>query len=178
MAKMRGDIRHLIDALSDPDQQVRWSAANVLGKLGAQPAVAALLKLATNAADEGLRAIAVRALGRIGDRSVTSELLELARDDDSFRFRVTVIDTLVHLGDERVIPLLESIVADRNLAERGSISKGEARRTRRWATRRLTDLRAVQALPVLEEAKWGGIRERWQIRRSIKQLQELELTAN
>lgn len=172
-ARRRGDVGYLLNALASPDLMTRRVAARALGELMSEAAITPLLRLVKHAADPGLRAVAVRALGRIGDTRVTPALLDVAEGEPSFRFRVTVTDTLADLGDRSVVPFLESVVVDRKLGERLSISRGEARRTRYWAARRLADLCGVDALPALERAKSAAsVRERWQIRKTARQLRK------
>jgi HEAT repeat protein len=70
----------LIAALRHPEPTTPVRAAEILGLLGTQLAVPALLALAESDADIYQRAAAITALGRIGDPRAESALLRIASD--------------------------------------------------------------------------------------------------
>jgi HEAT repeat protein len=169
-ARERGDVDAIIEALADTDREVRWVAANSLRSLKSPKAVEALLRLARDSRDESLRILALKALGATGDPRVASALLDIASEEVPFGVRVTAISALADLKVERAIPLLSAIVADERLA-RAAGSRLNARSSVRWAIRRLVELNAVDAVPVLERALAHlGLRERRHARRAIRLL--------
>jgi len=129
-ARKRGDFKALVDLLADTDYRTRWAAAQQLGRLGDPAAVPPLLRT-LHSADDGLRVSAIKSLAMIGDSAAVPALAEVASHDTASGVRVTAVDALAALGDPRGIDMLV---------------------TRRWALKRLRELRAAEALTQLEAA--------------------------
>jgi HEAT repeat protein len=169
-ARKRGDLQALLDLLADTDLMTRWAAAQQLGRLGNPAAVAPLVR-ALQANDDGLRVSAAKSLAMIGDHAALPALIEAATNDPASGVRVTAVDALAVLGDPRGVELLVSLALDpapaiiatstryQRPAEGGrlfarfiSTRDNEIAQTRRWALKRLRELRATEALPRLEAA--------------------------
>lgn len=169
-ARERGDLATLLDLLVDTDYQTRWAAAQQLGKLGNPAAVPALIR-ALGAADDGLRVSAIKSLAMIADPAALTALVEVAHSDPASGVRVTAADALAKLGDPRGIDMLLALAldpapemiltSDRNFraAEGGrffarfmSGTDAEIAHTRRWALKRLRELRATEALTRIDAA--------------------------
>lgn len=170
-ARQRRDVGYLIERLADPNQEVRWVAANSLRTLGvdAAPAVDALLRIAENAADEPFLILALKALGEAGQESAVPRLRTIAAGDEPLTVRATAMRALVRLHDRAVVPLLLDLA-------RGT--KGVSASARRWAARRLVDLKATEAIPGLESAsRRGGPITRLALWRAVRELQEVDSRA-
>jgi HEAT repeat protein len=58
----------LLKLLEDSNSDVRWMAADALGKIGSEAAIPGLLKLRIEDSDYSVRCMAAYALGKIGER--------------------------------------------------------------------------------------------------------------
>lgn len=170
-------------ALTDP--KLRLGAAHRLGDLKASRAVPALVRN-LHVHNDFDRNSAVKALGKIGDTSAVPPLIEVAEEDEAAGVRTTAIDSLAMLGDPRGVQMLAELALDpRPLFASTSryfdsplshsIRPTHLRSTRRWAAKRLRQLGASEALPLLEaSARTGGVRHRIRLRRTINALRKDE----
>ena len=175
-AAERGDVDVLVAALSDPEG--RGGAALALGDMRARRAVPQLIQN-LRVHDDLDRNAAVMALGKIGDPAAIPRLRELADADAAAVVRITAINALAMLGESRAREQLGQLAvdpgpvwrsADRYFATLSGITPGHYRFTRRWAARRIRELGAIEALPVLTSATWRGgvvnrVRLMWTVRR-------------
>jgi HEAT repeat protein len=144
------ELERLLDLLASTDRLTRLGGAQELGRLGAPAAVEPLVRT-LQATDDLLRTSAARALGRIGDESAVPALKETAVGDPASGVRTTAIDALAGIGDSDGLAMLRQLAIDPlpliGSAERWfeprppfSTRRGELRRTRRWAAKRLREL--------------------------------------
>jgi HEAT repeat protein len=110
--RAKGQLIKLVKTLADPkDASVRREAAEALGKMGADLAVAPLISRLRDP-DERVRREACRALGKIGDRAAVEPLIE-ALEDKSWTVRKAAALALGELGDieatEPLVVLLQSV---------------------------------------------------------------------
>ncbi|MBD1888832.1 HEAT repeat domain-containing protein [Coleofasciculus sp. FACHB-SPT9] len=82
ITKSKKAIPELVKALNYEDSDVRWSAADALGKIGSDAAIPELLK-ALNDENSDVRWSAANALGNIGSDAAIKELLKALNDEDS-----------------------------------------------------------------------------------------------
>ncbi|WP_440946777.1 HEAT repeat domain-containing protein [Methanosarcina sp. T3] len=103
-----GDVELCIQGLDDEKPEVRIAAAQLLGWLGDEQAVDALLrKLADK--NPRVRETAVEALGRVGDENIVAELIGCLEDKNK-GLRLQAVRALSRLGDERAIdPLVKKL---------------------------------------------------------------------
>jgi HEAT repeats len=157
-ARKRGDLAALLDLLAGTDQATRWAAAQQLGKLGDPAAVAPLIRR-LDAADDGLRVSAIRALAAIGEASAVPSLVEAATGDPASGVRVTAIEALALMGDPRGGEMLAMLAIDPSSVlgtsqRRFEDFPGDAYdHIRRWAMKRLRELRPIGAIEVLAAAR-------------------------
>ena len=181
-ARKRGDTGYLIGMLTDTEWLARASAAQELGKLGDSAGVEPLLRL-LRADDDLLRTSVVKALAKIGDRSAVPALLDVATTDASSSVRHTAIDALASLGDPRGIEMLAQLAVDPSRLDEGadrtfklSVTDNsqvpiDNRRLRVWALKRLRELHAVEAAPLLESSRPPrSLLLRLQFRRTLRAL--------
>jgi HEAT repeat protein len=176
-ARESGDLAALLDLLSSTDRVTRWAAAQQLGKLGDPAAVDALM-LKLQARDDGLRVSTIRALVAIGDPSAVEALIDVVESDPASGVRVTAIEALALLGDPRGGEMLALLAVDPssllstsqrrfdNFKQNGYASE------RRWATKRLRQLRPPAALPVLEAAHPSSPLQRLRLRQTRRALRK------
>lgn len=107
-------IPHMIAALDDRD--TRCGAAMVLGGLGGELAVSALMKaLKTEGVDDVFRINAASALGKIGDVTTVPIFTELLdNENEDWNIRVSASRGLGRIGDSRAIPALVKGLMDRS----------------------------------------------------------------
>jgi HEAT repeat protein len=169
-------VSYLTAALAEPT--IRGSAALALGRLKAREAVPALARNLRVNSDLDRNA-AVIALCRIGDAAAAPAPLDVALHDESWGIRTCAIDALATLGDPRGVQLLAQLALNPRPLLAGAIRSFDAmprplaRRpsihwTRRWALRRLRQLRAIDTIELLEPAsRWRlsahAIRLKWTI---------------
>jgi len=95
----------LLDALDDPDLEVRGEAALAVGRLGLREALPTLVDWLDDP-DPGLRAAAARGLGALGDERGLAGLVR-ALGDVSADVRVAAVEALEGLGrSAALVPLL------------------------------------------------------------------------
>jgi HEAT repeat protein len=164
-ARDRGDIGTLLAFLTGTDAAARDTAVYNLGKLG-DPAAAKPVARLLNSRDDGVRILVLRALRRIGDESVVPEVYETAASDESFLVRITAMETLGSLGDRRAVRLLGSALHDDQMRD--------PRWFRKWAAKRLIELRGKEAIPDLARARQSaGLIGRWRLSRAIRTLERI-----
>jgi len=98
-----------LQSLNDPNEGVRGSAADVLGKIGDARAVEPLIA-ALDDPYENVRISAADALGKLGDPRGIDTLITMM-SDNSFGMddHIQVIDTLVNIGALSVEPLIVAL---------------------------------------------------------------------
>jgi len=147
------DVSALVAALADPE--LRLSAAHRLGKLKAVEAVPALIRN-TRVRQDIDRNAAVWALGRIGDPSAVPTLRDVASEDEAVNVRMNAIESLALLGDPLGMELMAALAEDPEHTLEGasryldlpgmrSLSRGRLRSTKKWAQKRLREIKATQA---------------------------------
>jgi hypothetical protein len=161
-ARKRGDLEALLDLLAGTDKGGRRSAVYELGELRDARAVGPLIRC-LQANDQLMRVGAIKGLAKIADPIAASDLYGVAAGDGSVGVRMEAAFALGLLNDHRGAELICSMIWEEN--------NPYGRRYRRWAARRLVELRAVEAVSQLEKAKHGaGLIGRWYLRRAIKAL--------
>jgi HEAT repeat protein len=98
-------ISGLISHLENPDWNIRWCAAVVLGKLGSDVAVPILLNGLTGQYHRNLRRTAAEVLGEIENDEVIRVLLFSLGDSD-YAVRRSVAISLAHFNRQEAIPEL------------------------------------------------------------------------
>jgi HEAT repeat protein len=123
----------VIKVLSHPERTPRQSAALALGVLGAPEAVPTLRELLldtpegrrltgqTGAVEDFVRAFAAASLGMIGSPEVAPDLKRVVVDpslraNDDVKSLAVLALGLVKDGHETIVPVLQSVLADRSLA--------------------------------------------------------------
>ena len=105
-------VEPLLALLDDSDRQTaRAWAANVLGEVGAQAAVPALIRSLDDADDE-VRAKSATALGRLGDQRALQPLLDHLLTDPAPFVRVRIAATLGQFGGPEVVNRLVRALGD------------------------------------------------------------------
>ena len=181
-ARKRGDTSYLIGMLTDTEWLARASAAQELGKLGDSAGVAPLV-CCLRADDDLLRTSVVKALAKIGDRSAVPALFDVATTDPASSVRHAAIDALASIGDPRGIEMLAQLAVDPSRLDEGadrtfkvSVTDSShvtisSRRLRSWAFKRLRELHAVEAAPLLERSRPPrSLLLRLQLRRTLRAL--------
>nr|NCR13969.1 TIR domain-containing protein [Microcystis aeruginosa SX13-11] len=97
-------------ALEDSDYEVRWNAAEALGNIGSETAIAGLLK-ALEHSDYAVRRNAAEALGNIGSETAIPGLLKALEDSDS-DVRWNAAEALGNIGSETAIAGLLKALED------------------------------------------------------------------
>jgi len=98
--------------LSDPDAEVRQSAANLLGRLRDKRAAPALIASLKDKS-ERVRSTAAISLGNLGDRTATPSLIELLKKDPDGLVRRCVGQAFEAMPDPRAVPsLVEALRKD------------------------------------------------------------------
>ncbi len=117
-------VPYLIDALSDPNWQVRRAAAEALGVAGNRQAVAPLVEVLRNRdGDWSVRAAAARSLGELGDPAAI-EVLVAVRNDMNAHVRHAAVIALGLIGTaETEEPLAEAARTDSDAAVRFSAAQ-------------------------------------------------------
>jgi HEAT repeat protein len=96
------------ELLTDPDPDMRRTAAEALGKIGHRSSRAGLLA-ALHDQEARVRAAAALSLGRLGDRDSGPALVESLSDPAE----VVRIAAALALGEIEPLPILESLILDR-----------------------------------------------------------------
>ena len=133
-------MQSLLNALADADTEVRASAAQSLGQLGDERAVAALSKALREDSDARVRRTAAWALGNIEDARAVPALVHAVKNDQDGEVRRTAVWALGQIEDESAVPALTDLVRDRDV---------EMRRQAAWA---LGQIQAEAAVPALVTA--------------------------
>ncbi len=123
-------VPYLIDRLSDPNWQVRRSAAEALGTAGDKKAVTPLIDLLGNRdGDWSVRAAAAWSLGQLGDARAVEPLAAVLNDMNA-HVRYAAVGSLGQIGTpETAEPLANAARRDSDAAVR--FSAIEALRTRK-----------------------------------------------
>ncbi|WP_208338938.1 HEAT repeat domain-containing protein, partial [Aetokthonos hydrillicola] len=100
----------LIQLLQDPEWNVRYSAADALGKIGDKSAIPGLIQLLEHPA-WNVRERAADALGKIGDKSAIPGLIQLLEHPE-WDVRYRAADALGKIGDKSAIPGLIQLLQD------------------------------------------------------------------
>lgn len=106
-------LQPLLDATSDPDEEVRSWVINGLGHLELTEAVPRLIEILMQDEDDGVRSAAAYSLGNLKD-PLTIEPLIAALRDKSWHVRWWVIAALDKIGDKRAVPALRKMLKDRS----------------------------------------------------------------
>jgi hypothetical protein len=117
-SEARGAAPALIQALKDADQRVREAARGALGNMGAE--AVPLLIQALGSGDPYIRSAAADAVLRIGPEAKAAgpALLRLLKDQDD-EVRQSALGALKETGvSEALVPALEPLLQDENLAVR------------------------------------------------------------
>ena len=174
-ARERHDIQFLIQALSDPNKEVRHLAVHSLKLIGVPQAVGPLLRMAQEPGDRAQRVIALQAIGTANGREVASDLVEIGSEGTPLYVRVTAISVLVDFGDERAVPLLIALVGSPKLPRELANDRFFGRDSLRGALKLLVEAKAVEAIPTLEQTLPGlRFRYRLLVRRALKQLKRID----
>lgn len=198
---MRGSAIHALAAIGD-EQAIqalifvarggnlrdRRRATWQLGNLGATEAVPTLLEC-LDKDNDALRISILNALGRIGDERAIPRVAQLAENAPSLAVSTRATNTLATLGDTRAIPQIVSLLTqtDQHLRDGrwrtyypDDMFLNSRRRKpgsvkwslKKWAAKRLVELRAVGAASAVEEAtkSASSLRERLLLRRAARRL--------
>ena len=105
-----GDIKPLLHALTDPDENVRMAVIETLGEFRDSRAAEALLQ-GIGDHHSGVRCRIVQALAKIGDERVAGALIPLLTDTDS-DVRLLTVQTLGQLKNRVVLDDLKAVLSD------------------------------------------------------------------
>ena len=140
-------VKSLVEALHDPDTEVRLQAVQTLGNLKNKEAVPALIAVLKDSNKE-MRLYVVDALGNIKDKRSVEALISVLKDED-WNVRLEAVDALGDIEDTRaVLPL-------------GELLNDEAWKVRKEAAYALGDIgdpRAVNALAAAIKDKHYEVR--------------------
>ncbi len=125
-------------SLTDTDVNIRWFAADALGKICDQRSADALHSALSDESDL-VRESAALALGNLGDRRAMGALRALLKEkrEPKWDRRQVVVQSLTCIGDSRVPAILIPLLEDDNWAIRSEVAKA------------LGILRAPEATPPL-----------------------------
>jgi HEAT repeat protein len=166
-ARERDDVDYLLRLLTDADPLGRSAAAQNLGDLRSERAVAPLVRC-LQAVDSGLQVSALNALAKIGDKSAVPEIYEVATGEESFGVRAAAAEALVRLGDRRAVNVLGAMLREPD--------NPHPRSSLKWATKLLVELGGAEAIPDLEAAKLGtGLVGKWRLRSAVAALRRQAL---
>ena len=157
-ARESGDIAAPVDLLTGTDRRGRISAARHLGELRAVGAVLPLTRC-LDAGDDVLRMGALKALGQIGDESAADAVARAGEEDESVLVKCSAASALRALNDDRATPVLVTVLET-------TTASGHARN---WAAKQLVELRAVEAIPALDDAaRTASGLTSWRLRRAAR----------
>jgi len=146
----------LLEALRDPHEWVRWTAATALGLLGG-PAVPALSEALRDPSPH-VRSLAAMALGQTGESGAAERLRE-ALADGAWPVRQAAVQALERLGASQSVPDLCRALGDPHVRVRGAAAQ---------ALGRVGDVRALDSLGrAAQSADWEL---RWAAAESFKHL--------
>ena len=100
-------IEPMIEALEDPDKEVRSTAVRVIGRIGGRRALAALTGVLEAENDESIRLNAVLILSGMGEEAI--DPLTLALSDPVWEVRDSAATTLANMGHAAYDPLLQAL---------------------------------------------------------------------
>ncbi len=106
------NISQLLVKLKDTDSEIRFEAAEALGKLGDRIAVPALIE-ALKDKSGGVRFSAAEALGKLGDRTAVPALIETLKDEKEDVCHLAAW-ALGKIGDSAAVPALMYFVERRS----------------------------------------------------------------
>lgn len=102
-------ISDLIHGLEDKDRDVRWRAAEALGKFGGEQAIPGLIQ-ALEDEDRDMRWRVAEALGKLGGEQAIPGLIQVLEDADR-HVRRSEAEALGKLGQPRSLPKLQQVWA-------------------------------------------------------------------
>ena len=103
-------VRGLMQAINDPDWDVRYSVIRALGKARHPAAVPALVEVLKNDRNFNYRGEAADALGAIGDPSAVVGLVEATQEDEDDSTRGRAFDALVSIGGPPAVAALREVL--------------------------------------------------------------------
>lgn len=103
-------VSALIEALKDPNGDVRETALRSLARIDDPDAVPAIAATALSDPSTEVRRTAAFQLGRIGSSNAVPALIETL-DDPSRDVRMSALRSLERIGDERAIPRIAEVAA-------------------------------------------------------------------
>jgi len=112
----RKDVRGLIGALKNDDNDIRRTAVIALGNLRDAVAVEPLIRMLQDG-DWGIRYRAAMALGEIGDVRAVEPLVEALKDEDA-EVRMHALKALRRIGDPRAVESLAGMLKEKDKAVR------------------------------------------------------------
>ncbi len=144
----RKDINGLIFALTDPETDIQWQAAEALGELGKEDLTPLLLAIRKK--NKAIRLGVIEALGRIRDPSTVPVLTE-ALSDKSPEVRWEAALALGEIGEAEAVPALVSALSDSDRYVR--YGSAQALQALRWIPRGESD----QAYFFLGKQEWDRL---------------------
>ncbi len=126
-------LRALLEALADPEPEVRLKAIDTVGEMRASEATPSLVQiLFLRDSPDWLEQRALVALGRIGDSRATRPITDFIQRSTDTESKGTALFALGEIGDDKALPSLRDIQSSgdptvKRLAG-DAISKIEARR--------------------------------------------------
>ncbi len=139
-------IEPMIEALEDPDKEVRSTAVRVLGRTGGRRALEPLTRVLEAEKDESIRWNAVLIMSGIGEAAI--DPLTLALKDPVWEVRDSAATTLANMGEVAFDPLLQALDSPH----------GYARSRAANALGNMGDARAVEPLIRLLSAETDFVR--------------------
>jgi len=100
-------LEPMVEALEDPDREVRSTAVRVLGRIGGRRALEALTRVLEAEKDESIRWSAVLIMSGIGEEAI--DPLTLALSDPVWEVRDSAATTLANMGEVAYDPLLRAL---------------------------------------------------------------------
>ncbi len=107
-------VNGLIDALEDPDSEVRWKSAESLGKIKDLQALESLIYSLETDEDEYVRKFAARALGELKDPLATDSLINALKDKE-WAVRKSSAQALGRIGDKKALKPLLNVLNDEDV---------------------------------------------------------------
>ena len=114
-------IPGLLKLFKYSENDLGWTAAYALGKIGSEKAIPGLLKLVKNS-DYYVRVMAADALGEIGSKKAIAGLLILL-EDSVYDVRGSAAYALGEIGSEKAIPGLIKLVKDSDYHVREKVAE-------------------------------------------------------
>ena len=142
---------------------MRIAAAELLGELGDERALAPLLESLSLDAEGGVRAAAAAALGELRDERAVAPLLESLSLDAEGGVRAAAAAALGELGDERAVaPLLQSLSLDAEGVVRAEVAAALGKLEDPEALALLLDIRSTDESPAVRRAAAIAL-EQWEL---------------